>query len=63
MKNIRSILQFLLAERKQYLTASGEPSLEYLRDMPTEEVKKELLRFKGVGPKTVSCVLMFNLHR
>ncbi len=63
IKNIKSILQFLLTERKQYLTVSGEPSLEYLRDMPTEDVKKELLSFKGVGPKTVSCVLMFNLHR
>jgi endonuclease III-like uncharacterized protein len=28
-----------------------------------EAAKKELSRFKGVGPKTVSCVLMFCLQR
>ena len=28
-----------------------------------EEAKKELGRFKGVGPKTVACVLMFCLER
>ena len=27
------------------------------------EIKEELSRFKGVGPKTVACVLMFCLHR
>lgn len=41
----------------------GEPSLEYLRSMETEAIKRELGRFKGVGPKTVSCVLMFTLLR
>ena len=42
---------------------TGEPSMEYLREMPTDEVKKELSRFKGVGPKTISCVLLFTLNR
>ena len=40
-----------------------EPSLEHLRDLDTDSVKRELLRFKGVGPKTVACVLMFCLER
>jgi len=32
--------------------------------IPTdEEIKKELLRFKGLGKKTVSCVLLFTLGR
>jgi endonuclease-3 len=31
--------------------------------METEAIKRELGRFKGVGPKTVSCVLMFTLLR
>jgi endonuclease-3 len=31
--------------------------------MSDEEAKKELTRFKGVGPKTVSCVMMFCLQR
>lgn len=40
-----------------------EMSLEYLRDMNDHEVKKELCRFKGVGPKTAACVLMFGMRR
>jgi len=31
--------------------------------MGTEEIKQELSRFKGVGPKTISCVLMFQMRR
>eukprot|EP00241_Pyramimonas_parkeae_P006984 CAMPEP_0114252028 /NCGR_PEP_ID=MMETSP0058-20121206/15603_1 /TAXON_ID=36894 /ORGANISM="Pyramimonas parkeae, CCMP726" /LENGTH=333 /DNA_ID=CAMNT_0001365905 /DNA_START=139 /DNA_END=1140 /DNA_ORIENTATION=+ len=53
---IRSILQVLKDEQ-------GELSLEYLRDMGDDEAKAELMRFKGVGPKTVACVLMFSLAR
>ncbi|KAK9090525.1 hypothetical protein Sjap_023702 [Stephania japonica] len=41
----------------------GKPCLEYLRDMTIDEVKQELCGFKGIGPKTVACVLMFHLHR
>jgi endonuclease-3 len=36
-----------------------ELSLDFLYDMPTEEARAWLARFKGVGPKTVACVLMF----
>ena len=59
--NINKILQTLVEEGK--IDLNGEPSLEYLRQLPTEDAKKAMLRFKGVGPKTVSCVLMFNMHR
>lgn len=31
--------------------------------MPIAAIKQELARFKGVGPKTVACVLMFCLQR
>jgi len=41
----------------------GELSLEYVRNMSDEAAKKELTRFKGVGPKTAACVLMFCLGR
>ncbi|KAJ4756892.1 DEMETER-like protein 2 [Rhynchospora pubera] len=37
--------------------------LEYLRDLPVHTVKAELSQFKGIGPKTVACVLMFYLHK
>ena len=42
---------------------TGSVSLEYLRDKTNEEIKKDLLRHKGLGPKTVSCVLLFTLGR
>ena len=37
--------------------------MEYLHQLGDEAVKKELCRFKGVGPKTAACVLMFCLNR
>jgi len=41
----------------------GVTSLESLRNRTTEEIKSSLSKYKGVGPKTVSCVLMFTLGR
>lgn len=41
----------------------GECSLEHLRQSTDEEIKSELERFKGVGKKTIACVLMFCLDR
>jgi len=43
--------------------ARGETSLEYLRRAPTERVKQVLGALPGVGPKTIACVLLFNLKR
>ena len=56
VRRIQVILNTLYEER-------GAACMEYLRDMDDEAVKKELSRFKGVGPKTVSCVMMFCLKR
>ncbi|KAJ6849004.1 putative DNA glycosylase isoform X1 [Iris pallida] len=53
---IRSILKGVREKR-------GEICLEYLRGLSVAEVKTELSRFKGVGPKTVACVLMFQLQQ
>ncbi|CAM6120624.1 unnamed protein product [Calypogeia fissa] len=55
-ERIRNILSTLMKER-------GEISMEYIRSMSNEAIKVELSRFKGVGPKTVACVLMFHLQR
>ena len=38
----------------------GVICLEYLRELSVDEVKKELSQFKGIGPKTVSYLLLFN---
>jgi endonuclease-3 len=55
-RRIRDILRQLHAER-------GVTSLEHLRRAPTARIKEELGRLHGVGPKTIACVLLFNLKR
>ncbi|KAL3512941.1 hypothetical protein ACH5RR_025658 [Cinchona calisaya] len=53
---IKSILNCLLEKR-------GKLCLEYLRELSVGEIKSELSQFKGIGPKTVACVLMFHLQQ
>ncbi|KAK9834832.1 hypothetical protein WJX81_002194 [Elliptochloris bilobata] len=53
---IRAILDMLVAER-------AACCLEHLRELPDAEVKLQLTRFKGVGPKTVACIMMFGMQR
>lgn len=55
-KRIKAILQLI---KRRY----GKLSLDYLKKMSTEEAAKELSSFKGVGEKTVKCVLLFSLGR
>ncbi|PON61057.1 DNA-3-methyladenine glycosylase I [Parasponia andersonii] len=45
------------------LERKGKLCLEYLKDFSVDEVKAELSHFKGIGPKTVACVLMFHLQQ
>eukprot|EP01097_Dermamoeba_algensis_P009550 TRINITY_DN674_c0_g1_i2.p1 TRINITY_DN674_c0_g1~~TRINITY_DN674_c0_g1_i2.p1 ORF type:complete len:240 (-),score=31.74 TRINITY_DN674_c0_g1_i2:473-1192(-) len=52
--------------QKIHTFRNGDISLEYLREKETEEIKSELsstFKGMGVGPKTISCVLMFNMMR
>lgn len=53
---IKSIMKDVMEKR-------GKICLEYLRGLSVAEVKAELSQFKGVGPKTVACVLMFHLQQ
>ncbi|KAL3698953.1 hypothetical protein R1sor_016975 [Riccia sorocarpa] len=53
----------ILGMLKTLAEERGKICMEYLRNMSNEEIKSELSRFKGVGPKTVACVLMFHLQR
>ena len=56
-ERIKAVLNYLYEER------DGALCLDYLHDLPDDEVKALLTSFKGVGPKTVSCVLLFALRR
>jgi endonuclease III len=42
---------------------SGNLSLNYLKSMSNEKVYNELLQYKGIGKKTISCVLAFGMGR
>ena len=53
---IKAILQRI--EREQ-----GRLSLDALGDMSAEQALEYLSGFKGVGPKTAACVLLFDLGR
>eukprot|EP00871_Galdieria_phlegrea_P003049 jgi/Galph1/3745/GphlegSOOS_G2390.1 len=57
-KTKASRIQLLLRQIKQ---ERSELSLEYLRGSSIKVVRKELSRFKGVGPKTIACVAAFSL--
>jgi endonuclease-3 len=63
MGRVRVIIQSLLDGEAQFKDTDGEPSLESLHHRTTDEVKAFLGGLKGVGPKTVSCVLLFAMNR
>ena len=41
----------------------GKLSLSFLKKMDSEEVKKTIGGLKGIGPKTVHCLLLFGMGR
>lgn len=53
---IQKILQQITDER-------GTLSLDFLKDMPTDQALKWLIKFKGIGPKTAAIVLLFALDK
>ena len=53
---IQQVLRDITAER-------GSLDLGFLADMPLEEARDWLTKFKGVGPKTAAIVLCFSLNR
>ena len=55
-KRIQEICRTIRAER-------GRVCLEHLATAHSEAIKDELSRFPGCGPKTISCVLLFNMQR
>ncbi len=53
---IQQVLRAITAER-------GSLELDFLRDLPLEDARAWLMKFKGVGPKTAAIVLQFSLGR
>ncbi len=53
---IQQVLREITSER-------GSLELEFLKELPLEEARAWLMRFKGVGPKTAAIVLLFSLGR
>jgi endonuclease-3 len=53
---IQNILRDITVER-------GALNLEFLRDLPDQQAWDWLNKFKGVGPKTTSIVLLFSLGK
>lgn len=62
LANVKSkvIMSILEQVHEKY----GSYSLDHLHEVPTaDDAMKEMLSFKGVGPKTASCVVLFCLGR
>jgi endonuclease-3 len=53
---IQQVLREITRER-------GSLELDFLKDLPLEEARAWLMKFKGVGPKTAAIVLLFSLGR
>lgn len=54
-------LKKLLSDIKN--RADGNLTLDYLREMNTDEAEEELLSLHGVGIKTAKCILLYSLDR
>lgn len=48
---------------EQIEESHGNLSLKFLEKMPDEEARDYLQNFRGIGPKTVACTLLFSLHK
>jgi endonuclease III len=55
-RRIREILQWIKKRE-------GELSLSFTKKMDSDEIKKMIGALKGIGPKTLHCLLLFGLGR
>jgi endonuclease-3 len=61
LANLKAIRIKLVLDRIH--REQGHFDLSYLRDLSIEEVRAYLSRFKGIGPKTIACLLLFSLGK
>jgi endonuclease III len=55
-----AVIKNLLRQIKE---REGSPDLSFLRDSTPEEAARYLSQFRGIGPKTVACTLLFACGR
>lgn len=48
---------------KQIKEKHGALNLKFLDKMPDDQARDYLTNFRGIGPKTVACTLLFALHK
>lgn len=48
---------------RQIEEINGTLSLRFIENLPDEAARDFLLQFRGIGPKTVACTLLFALHK
>lgn len=54
------VIKDLLTQLKE---TRGTLSLKFIEKMPDEEARDFLQTFRGIGPKTVACTLLFACHK
>ena len=59
----RALRIYQLLHKCKQSHSDNKPCFQYLKQMSTKEIKDHLSQFKGLGPKTISCVLLFGLDR
>lgn len=55
--------KYVVSTVEKILHNGSEPWLESLKDKSTEDVRNELLKFEGIGPKVADCILLFAFNR
>ncbi len=53
--------RYVVETAQRVVTMGGD--FHKLKERETPELRKELLRFSGVGPKVADCILLFGYHR
>ncbi len=64
---VEALKQLGTGYRDVYLSATARKLMDYdldtLTRLDSQDARKELLSFKGVGPKVADCILLFGLRR
>ena len=55
-----AVIRDLLRQIKE---RHGALTLAFLHEMPTPEAARYLSQFRGIGPKTIACTLLFACHK